>query len=369
VTFPRQGAVPTVPRVQTAPAGDEPGERPSPQRDAYFDNAKFITALLVVIGHVWAEFHAGSGTVGAAYTMVYAFHMPVFVFITGYFSRGFARSPEKFRTLVPTLVLPYLLFIVLYRAQIVLLRGETFDITEFFMPHFLMWFLVALVCWRLSAPLWVHLRAPVAVAVVISLAGGLWIWAEDGTLSRMAGLLPFFVLGLVIDPERARDLRRPVARRLGAAVLVLALPAFYLWENGPFGLPHIEMHLLWWDSGYRDMGFSTLTGMTGRAAAMLLAVVLGAAFLAVIPRERTWFTQMGTRTMYVYLLHGLVVKTFDYTGVLAQPVLHNPVGIMCVSLAAIGLGVLLSTRPVQAATRWAVEPRAHWLLRPGIKPA
>jgi fucose 4-O-acetylase-like acetyltransferase len=363
VTYPRQGTAPAVPRVQAVPTGDEPGQRPAKQRDSYFDNAKFITALLVVVGHVWAEFN-DSGAVEAAYRTVYAFHMPVFVFIAGYFSRGFMRSPEKFRSLVPTLVVPYLIFIVLYRAQIVLLKDVPLDVSDLFLPHFLMWFLVALVCWRLSAPLWAYLRHPVAVSVVLSLGAGVWIWAEDGTLSRMAGLLPFFVLGLVIKPERVLELRRPAARPLGAAVLLIALPAFYIWEQGPFELPGMEMHLLWWDSGYQEMGYSALTGMGGRTVALLLATVLGAAFLAVVPRGRTWFTEMGTRTMYVYLLHGLVVKTLDYTGVLALPLLHTPVGIMTVTLAAVALGVLLSTRGVQTATRWAVEPRAQWLLKP-----
>ncbi|WP_395109404.1 acyltransferase family protein [Actinomadura sp. SCN-SB] len=365
MTFPRQGTAPAAPDIRTAPSGDTAGRRSGYQRDPYFDNAKFAAALLVVVGHVWAEFDDASAVVDAAYKTVYAFHMPVFVFITGYFSRGFTRSPEKFRTLLPTLVVPYLIFIVPYRAQIVLLRGEPSEVAELFMPHYLMWFLVALVCWRLSAPLWAHLRHPVAVAVVVSLGAGLWIWAEDGTLSRMAGLLPFFVLGLVIDPERVRRLRRPATRPLGVAVLVAAPIAFYAWQHGPFDLPSIDMRLLWWDSGYEEMGYSALEGMAGRATALLTAAVLGAAFLAAMPRGRTWYTELGTRTMYVYLLHGLVVKTFDYTGVLALPAVRTPLGIVAVTLAAVALGVLLSTRPVKTATRWAVEPRARWLLMTG----
>ncbi|MFB4313350.1 acyltransferase family protein [Actinomadura sp. 21ATH] len=356
MTSPRLApAVPAVPAASAPPAAKK--------RDAYFDNAKFVTAVLVVLGHVWAEF-GDSHAVDAAYKAVYAFHMPVFVFITGYFSRSLMRNPQKFRTMLPTLVVPYLIFIVLYRGQIVLLLGKPFDLNEFLMPHFLMWFLVAMVCWRLSAPLWDHLRHPVAVAVVGSLLSGMWIFGEEPTMSRMAGLLPFFVLGLMIEPERLQALRRPAARWAGAAVLVAAVPAIYVWESGLLGVPGINMDLLWWNSSYRDMGYSALVGMSGRAAALLLAVILGTAFLAVIPRRHTWFTEMGTRTMYVYLLHGLVVKTFDYTGVLAEPVLHTPLGIVGVTLAAVALALLLSTGAVQRLTRPAIEPKARWLLKP-----
>lgn len=353
---------PSIPAPRPAPDPATP-PKPAPRpRDAYFDNAKFFTAVLVVVGHFWSQF-GDSRAAHAAYVVLYAFHMPVFVFISGYFSRGFMRSTDRFRGLLPTLVVPYVIFILLYRAQLVLLNGVQFRLSELFRPHFLMWFLVALVFWRLSAPLWGHLRHPVAVSVAFCLVGGSWAFTADSTLARTAGLLPLFVLGLTADPRHVRRLRAGWARWAGLAVLAAALPAAYVWELGTV-VPKIDSGLLYWNQGYDAMGFGTAEGMMWRLVALSFAVLLGAAFLACIPRGRAWYTEMGTRTMYVYLLHGLVMKTFDYTGVLDEPVLHEPFGIVSVTAAATALGVVLATAPVRRLTRWAVEPDARWLLRP-----
>ncbi|WP_141581087.1 acyltransferase family protein [Actinomadura sp. WMMA1423] len=358
---PPLGGLPSGPPSATVP--DAPATKPAPrQRDAFFDNAKFFTALLVVVGHFWSQF-GDSRAAHAAYVVLYAFHMPVFVFITGYFSRGFMRSTDKFRSVLPTLVVPYVIFILLYRAQLILINGVEFRLSELLRPHFLMWFLVALVLWRLSAPLWGHLRHPVAVSVAFSLVGGSWAFTADSTLSRTAGLLPLFVLGLTVDPEHVRRLRARWARWAGLAVLAAALPVAYVWELGTV-VPKIDSGFLYWNQGYDAMGFGAAEGMFWRLAALGSAVLLGAAFLASIPRDRAWYTEMGTRTMYVYLLHGLVMKTFDYTGLLDEPVLHNPFGIVSVTVAAAALGVVLATAPVRRLTRWAVEPDARWLLRP-----
>ncbi|HEY8480578.1 MAG TPA: acyltransferase family protein [Spirillospora sp.] len=332
------------------------------RRDAFFDNAKFFTAVLVVVGHVWAEY-GDSIAARAAYLVLYSFHMPVFVFIAGYFSRGFMRSTDKFRSIFPTLVVPYVIFILLYRAQLILINDVDFRLNELFRPHFLMWFLVAMVFWRLSVPLWGHLRHPVAISVALSLVAGTWAFTADSTLSRTAGLLPIFVLGLTIDRRHVERLRRSWTRWAGLAVLAAALPVAYVWETGTI-VPRADRGFVLWNEGYEDMGFSALAGAGYRLVALFFAVFLGAAFLALIPRGHSWYTRMGARSMYVYLLHGLIVKTFDYTGVLAEPVLHTPLGLVGVTLAAAALGVVLATAPVQRLTHWAVEPRASWLLKP-----
>jgi hypothetical protein len=66
--------------------------------------------------------------------------------------------------------------------------------------------------------------------------------------------------------------------------------------------------------------------------------------------------------MYVFLLHGLVIKVFDYTGLIDEPAVQSRLGVVLCTLGAVGLGVLLSTEPVKRAARWAVEPPVDRLL-------
>lgn len=58
------------------------------RRDAFFDNAKYLAIVLVAVGHAWEPLREGSRTVTALYTLVYAVHMPAFIVVSGYFSRG-----------------------------------------------------------------------------------------------------------------------------------------------------------------------------------------------------------------------------------------------------------------------------------------
>lgn len=358
----------TAPDVTAPDAGPSDakasGGKPRRERDPYFDNVKFCLIVLVVLGHVWEVFRNDSHAANAVYSLVYGFHMPVFVFVSGYFSRGFMRDTKKFRGIFPALVVPYVIFNVLYRLQLVFINGNEFRLHELLRPQFLMWFLVALVLWRLSAPLWTHLRHPVAVSVALCLVAGSWSFNSDSTLCRAAALLPFFVLGLTVRPERVEALRaRGWTRWAGLAVLVAALPVAYVWQRGTV-VPKVERGVLLWNRGYEHMGFNALEGMSYRLLALVIAVVLGAAFLAAVPRGRAWFTRLGTRTMYVYLLHGLVVKTLHYGGVFDDRFFQTPLGLVSVTLGGLALGLLLSTVPVQRLAHWAVEPKGRWLLRP-----
>src|SRR4051812_28680196 len=80
-----------------------PGADSSKERDPYFDNAKFLAVALVVVGHAWEPLRSaaiGGRALAAAQSFIYAFHLPVFIVMCGYFSRGFSRSRDRPRKLV-----------------------------------------------------------------------------------------------------------------------------------------------------------------------------------------------------------------------------------------------------------------------------
>lgn len=55
------------------------------ERVALWDNIKFILITLVVIGHLADEFTNKSGVYRSIFLFVYAFHMPLFIFVSGLF--------------------------------------------------------------------------------------------------------------------------------------------------------------------------------------------------------------------------------------------------------------------------------------------
>src|SRR6478752_5745052 len=78
---------PTATREPLAPAADRPARSGgAKQRDAFFDNAKYLAIVLVAVAHSWVPVMDGSRTARALYMVVYTFHMPAFILISGYFS-------------------------------------------------------------------------------------------------------------------------------------------------------------------------------------------------------------------------------------------------------------------------------------------
>ncbi len=70
-------------------------------RDAWFDNAKMTLVTLVVVGHAWTLL-PDEPVVSHLYDFLYLWHVPAFVFVTGYLSRSFEWTSVRMWQLVRT---------------------------------------------------------------------------------------------------------------------------------------------------------------------------------------------------------------------------------------------------------------------------
>ncbi|HEU5156281.1 MAG TPA: acyltransferase family protein [Streptosporangiaceae bacterium] len=336
-----------------------PGGTRHKQRDAHLDNAKFLGVVLVVCGHVLEDLRDATGA-HALYLFIYMFHMPLFIVLAGYFSRSFTFSAGKARKLITSLAVPYVIFEIAfacYRWALGVADKPTISLLD---PYFVTWFLLALFVWRLSTPVWQQLRWPIGGAVVISVLSGTADLPTMMDLYRMLGLLPFFVIGLMLKPEHFELLKRPRVRVAGALVLAGGL----IMAN----LVHRKMTTEWalWRMGFADLHVSNLTGAGMRLGMLLAGATLVAAFLAIVPSRHTWFTRLGGATMYAYLLHGFGTKLMEARGWYDPSWLHTVPGVAVAMAAAAGFAVLLMTAPVRRVTRWAVSPVIDWAFtRPG----
>lgn len=325
-------------------------------RDPFYDNVKYLAIVLVVAGHA-IEALRDVPAARTFYLFLYMFHMPVFIIVAGYFSRRFPSSPDKVRKLITQLVVPFIVFQLVYELLARFVGGSDVNLT-LLDPYFLVWFLLALCAWRLSAPVWLRIRWPLAVAVAISLVAGLQDLPGVLETGRVLSLLPFFVLGMLCKPEYFVYLRRRGVRVLAVVVLVGGL-VVASWAQS-----RMSMEWIFWRRSNDYLGVDNLTGTAMRMGMLACATILSAAFFAVVPSRRMWFTSLGAVTMYVYLLHGIPVKLSTYLGWYDHPALHSNLGVAAVALAGIVLALLLSTPPVRAVTHWAIEPGMKWAFRP-----
>jgi fucose 4-O-acetylase-like acetyltransferase len=338
-------------------AAAAPARARADARDPYFDNAKFLAVVLVVIGHAWEPLRAanvGGRVLDAAQTFVYAFHLPVFIVMCGYFSRGFTAGRDRTRKLVAAIVVPYVIFSLAYPLWAGLLSGRHvgWDPLE---PYYLTWFLPALLLWRLSTPLWQQIRYPITAALLVSMLAGFDTLPSMLNAAQVLSFLPFFVVGLTLRPHHFALLRRRWMRVCGAALLVLGAVAAYA------AALTVDPEWVHWRRSFDQLGVGPSTGVGLRLLTLAAAVMMTVAFLAVVPGRRTWFTRFGSASMYVYLLHGFVTLFLSYQGWYYRV---SGAGIVLVTIGCVALAVVLSSGAVRGAFRWAVEPRLGWLFHP-----
>ncbi|MFD7710459.1 acyltransferase family protein [Streptomyces sp. NPDC059786] len=337
------------------PHEDVAREPARPRRDAYFDNAKYLTIVLVACGHAWEPLTYGSRAATAVYLTVYAFHMPAFALVSGYFSRSFDMAPGRLRRLLTGVVVPYLVFETAYTLFYRWAQDDPGYPLSLLDPWYVMWFLVALFIWRITTPVWLALRHPVPIALGFAvLAAVSPDLGGDLALQRVLSFLPYFVLGLTLRAEHFQRLRTRRARLVALPAAVAALGVAY-WVA-----PWFDAGWLYHRGSVTGQGAPRWAGVLTTPALFALALLLTACFLAWVPGRRTWFTVLGAGTMYGYLLHGFLIKSSRFWDWYDHPWLHTPLGELAVTAIAVTGITLLCTGPVRAVFRFVVEPRMDW---------
>ncbi|MEU3945540.1 acyltransferase family protein [Streptomyces sp. NPDC029526] len=351
-----------VPSPPSAPDAERTARGPAvpagKRRDAFFDNAKYLAIVLVAVGHAWEPLRSDSRSVDAAYMVVYAFHMPAFILISGFFSRSFDMRPDRLQRLVTGVAVPYIVFETAYPLFKRYMDNDPEHEISLLDPWYLTWFLCALFIWRLTTPIWKAVRYPLPLALLIaalaSVSPGI---GDDLDLQRVLQFLPFFVLGLCLKPEHFHMVRRRSVRIAAVPVFAAAL-AFAWWVA-----PVLNAGWFYHRDSAQELGAPWWAGPVMVLALFGCSLVLTACFFAWVPGRRTWFTALGAGTLCGYLLHGFVVKTADYRGWFELSVLDGPFGAVLVTVLAAAMVTLLCTAPVRRVFRPVMEPAMDWAFK------
>lgn len=167
-------------------------------RSAYWDNIKGFLIILVVFAHcLFALQNVPLNNL--IVDAIYMFHMPAFVFVSGYFSKS-----EHSRSFFPMMNL--LAAFVLLNGFF-LLRGifSAEGTPSLVNPYFSAWYLLALLVWRISVPLLERVRNILPLLILFSLAAG--FWAEINmqfAAVKIVVFFPYFMAGYFFPKSRQK---------------------------------------------------------------------------------------------------------------------------------------------------------------------
>lgn len=333
-----------------------PAEVPSPARDAYIDNIKGILIVLVVAGHVIGRTLTSFPPGMTLYYWIYLFHMPAFVLVAGIMTSGRDLGGKQVRSLIRTVALPYVIAQLAYMLLLYLSgRSIGWGVNQVLHPIFQLWFLPALFLWRLSAPFLLRIRPVIPFAIVVSLLAPLsTVLGAAFALNRVAGLLPFFAVGLMLG-RGSLSKRPPMAVRVASwGVLAASIPLAVLFEKV------LSRHWLYWTHSYRALHVGALEGMGTRAALLAIVFLVTGAFIVLVPRRRTFVTGLGRWSMYPYVLHGALVWAFAWEGLASQIRTPWAFGLMLVGVVIVT--AVLASRPIRLLFKPLISPKADWLI-------
>lgn len=343
------------------PAPETPRSSVGAAKDSYFSNAKLALIVLVVVGHSWGPLFSDSDTVRAFYMTLYAFHMPAFILVCGYFSRSFSAKPHQLRRLVTGVAAPYFIFAILYGGMRYFTEDE-FN-PSLLTPYYLLWFLAALFVWRITAPIWKMVRYPLVVAIVISVGASTMELPKELDLGRILQFLPFFVAGLLLKREHFQKLRHPLVRVLGPILSLGVLAAAFFYGN--------DIHIDWiyYTAGATQLDVQWYTAIGLKLVMLSAAVVLIATFFAWVPQRDLRITRLGEMTMYPFLLHGFFIKVAeDGYDLYDIPFVDSGWGAVVITASALTLAALLFSKPVRWLASPLVEPKLNWILKQAPRP-
>ena len=262
------------------------------QRIYLFDNLKVFLIFSVVLGHLLE--YTLTGIDREVYSVIYMFHMPLFIFISGYLSK-FSVS-----RLLNKIIYPYVIF------QVILSLLFQKEFLEFLNPTWVMWYMLAMIVWTLIIPIIDRKRNVVKIFIlIISIAFGVYVGYLDRdvglifSLSRIAVFSPFFILGFYCKKiDIISLLRKNSIRIIFGSITLFVIILIVLFSED------IRVSWFYGTVPYFMRGFTVLH----RILIYLVSTAMSVFFISVFPTDRTALSYIGERSVNVYLLHAVILK-------------------------------------------------------------
>ncbi|WP_081776052.1 acyltransferase family protein [Exiguobacterium undae] len=277
-------------------------------RNPVYDHAKLVLIFLVVLGHLIEPYIVKSRMLEGVFNFIYLFHMPAFIFISGYFSKAELTVRTGLKLLGDYLVL----FVFIQLVFVAVMKGIGMDQYQFltFQPAYIYWYLFAMFAWSLILPAGLQLARftkfgvghIVVISVLIALIAGYveqigWMFS----LSRILVFFPFFVLGYYFKSQNWTIYQAFPNRKMAVSVMMIVALMIWIWPN------LFQFGLLSGANSYFKMGLDE-TGLILRLVLYMIQCLMIMAFFTLLPRKPFVFSHLGTKTLTIYILHGFLVK-------------------------------------------------------------
>ena len=270
-------------------------------REFKYDNIKFILIFLVVFGHIIENVEKFN----IVYLIIYSFHMSTFVFISGYFSKGSKKAIIK-----PFCI--YIIFQTLYFFIYKFTLNENI-ILNYLQPIWILWYIFALTIWNCLVLILKYLKIKkvkniyliIMLTFIISLiCGYIDRIGYYLSLSRIITFFPFFLIGYFSKNNNIKILKKDEKNNkikiLAYSVAILVCIIYFI------SIPNINSIWFYGSYSYRNAGYNIIFKIMSSLFSLCIIFI----FNNLISNKKTLISVVGKDTLFIYLLHGLIIKIF-----------------------------------------------------------
>ena len=323
-------------------------------RIPWLDVLKGVLIFLVVIGHVMLPINNESPLIGIPYDVIYAFHMPLFVFVSGLCAKHTMRD-GKLRV---DRIMTYVAIGVVFNLLVRLCDQSTITIPKLLTFSSAPWYVISLATWMLLVPFFDRLKPVVGVgiaavaSVVMTLSP---IHTDLLAISRTASFMVWFMLGYYVPVDAVGRLREGKARWACTAIGILSLVLFV-------GMYDDLRQWLFLVNGNNVTDLGIVDTLIGKGVMTAFAVALSVGVIAAVPSKLGFLETLGKRTLQVYIIHRLVrglLKSNRFYELLEDDVTML---LVCIELSIV-ICLVASIKPIKVAFDKVTSCRLGWALR------
>lgn len=282
-------------------------EQNNTNRVFFWDNIKGLLIWLVVFGHFVLDADLLSGLsislFSVIWSFIYVFHMPVFVFVSGYFGRLVANRDIDSR--IKNLTFIGTAYLILQALFIICNFLQNKDVDIFF-PLYSSWYLLALFIWRAISPRLKRMRLVLPLSIAASLVVG-YISQLDRTLAigRVIAFFPFYLAGYFLIPQKISSLRAAVRKNTADFISAVALLIAGLGSGLYLATNDLDLNVV-------SMGaYQSASEVFSRLILLIVAGTIIFGLVICVPDKKIlYLTKAGRNSFAVFFIHRFFVLLF-----------------------------------------------------------
>ncbi len=281
------------------------------KRLSKYDNLKGLAIILVVLGHTLAptrgiEFYA------VLTNFVYLIHMPIFFFVSGYFSKTDKNVVIKS---IKNLLIPYFIFSIFWIIFSYFVLEINISKIPLLFPVYGLWFLLSLFTMKIILPYLVKIKYIFWISIIMALLIGI-LPIPSGLLSivRTISFLPIFLIGhnykiyqkifheKVVKKFSLNKLKNPLLIYL--FIIIFLLGAWILASNVSFEAVQLK-------TSYGSISISWVNDIIQRFFIIIFGIFFALILNNLMCDKTTFLTKLGVTSLSIYILHFYFVRIIN----------------------------------------------------------